>query len=193
MKVYFLRHGATKLNEKGLLNGQIDEPLSPKGFIQAQAAALIIPKTAKVIYTSSMLRAVQTTDTINEVLDLPVFVRDELREIHMGSFAGKSWDGMETGGEFKRIHRSMQFDYRDHGGESALNFQQRVAGFIGEINGEYEDRQALIVAHGGVQRLFQLLEGAENQADIENAVLLEFDLSKIIHAADSLGDITPTR
>lgn len=191
MKIYFLRHGATKLNEEGRLNGQIDEPLSSLGFEQAATAAENVPKNVKTIRASSMLRAVQTGRVISTALGIPLLSHDSLREINMGSFAGKSWGGMDTGEDFKRIHRSMQFDYRKVGGESAQEFRKRIIRFANEVDGQYQDFELLLVAHGGVQRLFDLLQGQENLAEIDNAVLLEFDLSKIIKNANR--SITPTR
>ena len=183
MKILFLRHGATRLNQEGKLNGQIDEPLSLLGFEQAKKAAEIVPKSVKAIMASSMLRAVQTSRVISKAFGIPLTTHDELREINMGTFAGKSWGGMDTGEEFKRTHRSMQFDYRKSGGESAPEFRDRVIGFATEIDDKYSDHELLIVAHGGVQRLFDLLQGQENQAEIENAVLLEFDLDQILRNA----------
>ncbi len=190
MKILFLRHGATKLNQEGKLNGQIDEPLATLGFEQAEVAAGIVPKSVKEIRASSMLRAVQTSTVISKALGIPLLTHDALREINMGSFAGKSWAGIETGQKFKRIHRSMQFDYKEDGGESAPEFRDRVIGFAEGVDGQYGDHELLIVAHGGVQRLFDLLQGQENQSEIENAVLLEFDLSAIIANANLY--ITPT-
>ncbi len=188
MKVLFLRHGQTKLNSENKLNGQIDEPLSPKGFEQARAAGLIVPKTVKHIYASSMLRAIQTAEVVSIATDTPISTHDQLREIDMGSIAGRSWTDPDLGNEFKVTHRSMKFDYRKYGGESSQQFISRVVGFVKEINSDHEDYEALIIAHGGVQRLFQLLEqGTENLSDIDNAVLLKFDLNKIVENEQKLN------
>lgn len=181
MKVYFLRHGATKLNLEGKLNGQIDEPLAPEGFEQARAAALAMPASITHIYASSMLRARQTAQIVGDTLGIPITTHNALREINMGSIAGRAWSAPDLGQRFKQIHRSMQFDYRDIGGESAQEFTARVKDFAHEINGTHQDYEALLIAHGGVQRLLQLLQsGSENLAEIENAVLLEFNFDQVL-------------
>lgn len=181
MKIYLIRHGLTELNKRKLLNGQIDEPLAPEGFQQARVATPLIPKTVKRIYTSSMLRAMQTAETINAVLGLPLTSQHELREMHMGAVAGWSWDEMASGQELKNKHRSMQFDYRNEGGESADEFKKRIVTFLESINRRYNSGEVLIVTHGGVVRLLHLLNyGTENHKELEHVSLLEFDVDKIL-------------
>lgn len=179
MKIYFMRHGVTELNKQGRLNGQIDEPLAPEGFEQARGASKLIPPSVTHIYASSMLRTMQTAEMINERLGLPLVSVDGLREMHMGSVAGHSWEKFNP--KLKNLHRSMQFDYRNDGGESADEFRKRVTSFLSDINGQHADHEALVVAHGGVLRLLDLLEhGEANQGELENAVLRVYDVDQIL-------------
>lgn len=181
MKVYVLRHGLTPLNKKRLLNAQIDEPLAPEGTSQAKAAIALIPKTVKYIYTSSLLRTKQTADIINSIFNLPIFSHDELKEIHMGSLAGKSWDDFELGEELKQKHRSIQFNYHKQGGESAANFKKRIINFLQKINDKHKNNEVLIVTHGGIIRLLHLLEHNKELLDeIGNTSLHTFNLDKIL-------------
>lgn len=181
MKIYVIRHGLTELNKKKLLNGQIDEPLAPEGFDQAKAAAKDIPKSVTYIYASSMLRTMQTAEIIGANIGVPLYGEDALREMHMGSVAGKSWDTIKSGQELKKKHRSMQFDYRSEGGDTAEDFKKRVTGFLKIINDKHCDGEVLIVTHGGVVRLLHLLHhGEENHEELDHASLLIFDLDKII-------------
>lgn len=181
MKLYVIRHGLTELNKKRVLNGQIDEPLSPEGFEQARIAVTFIPEEVKYIYTSSMLRTRQTAEVINEKLKLPLSAQDELREIHMGSIAGHAWDTLESGQELKSKHRSVQFDYRSLGGESADEVKARLIAFLMEINEKHQDGEVLLVTHGGIIRILHLLERDKPLLDdMENAVLQTFDLDKLL-------------
>ena len=181
MKIYVVRHGITELNKKRILNAQIDEPLSPEGIEQAKVAVLLIPKSIIQIYVSPMLRAQQTAQIINSQLHRPLLIQNALTEIHMGSLAGHSWDQMEAGTELKKKHRSMQFDYRQHGGESVGQVKKRVLNFLSQINGKHKDYEGLIVAHGGIIRLLYLLENDAPLVDeIEHISLNIFDLDKIL-------------
>ncbi|HLC88394.1 MAG TPA: histidine phosphatase family protein [Patescibacteria group bacterium] len=185
MKIYVIRHGLTPLNKKRILNAQLDEFLTPEGIKQAQASIAIIPKSVKHIYTSSLIRTKQTAKIINEKLNLPISEHDELREIHMGSLAGMSWDDFGPGEELKIKHRSIKFDYRNRGGESSSEFKKRVTSFLKQIAGKHKDGEALIVTHGGIVRLLYLLEHSkELTGEIANASIHTVDLSKVLRNPD---------
>lgn len=181
MKIYVIRHGLTPLNKKRILNAQIDESLAPEGIKQAQDSISLVPKSVKYIYSSSLKRAKQTAQIINSNLNLPLSEHDELREIHMGSYAGKSWSDPDLGPELKKKHRSIQFDYTKLGGESSEDFKKRVISFLKMINRKHKDGEVLIVTHGGILRLIHLLEHDKELLDeIENASIHTVDLGKIL-------------
>lgn len=181
MKIAVVRHGLTDLNKKKKVNGQIDETLADEGIEQARAAVAQMPESITHIYSSPLLRAKQTAEIINFKLNRPISWHNELGEIHMGSLAGKAWVEMEEGLELKIKHRSIQFDYRPHGGESAADVKQRVTTFLEGIHGKHSDHEALLVTHGGIIRLLHLLEHDQPLVnEIEHISLLTFNLSKIL-------------
>ncbi|VVA43745.1 conserved hypothetical protein [Candidatus Roizmanbacteria bacterium] len=181
MKIYVIRHGRTELNKEKKVNGEIDEPLIKEGVEQAKTIVAFIPKSVKYIYTSPLLRARQTAEIINLKLNLPIDIKDELTEVHMGSLAGKSWEEMESGLELKKKHRTVQFDYRAYGGESAKNVKKRIIAFFKSIQRKHGDNEILVITHGGVIRLIHLLEYGESVYETEKHVsLLTFDLDKIL-------------
>ncbi len=181
MKIYVIRHGITELNKKKLVNSQTDEPLVPEGIEQTKAAITLIPKSVTHLYTSSLLRARQTTAIFNSKLGCPFSSHDELREINLGSLAGKSWDEMESGLELKKKHRALQFDYHPQGGESAEAVKKRVIAFLKKINGQHGDYEVLIITHGGIIRLLHLLEyGQQLLNEIKHLSPLTFDLDRIL-------------
>src|SRR5258708_39687121 len=88
---------------------------------------------------------------------------------------------MESGLELKKKHRSIQFNYRQLGGESATNVKKRVLKFLRRIDGKYKDHEVLIITHGGIIRLLHLLEhGAPQEGEVENVSVVEVDVSKIL-------------
>ena len=181
MKIYVIRHGLTGLNKKKLVNGQIDEPLSPEGVEQAKIATNVIPASIQYIYASPLKRAKQTAKIINSKLNRPISLQAELTEIHMGSLAGKAWQDMEAGLELKQKHRAIEFDYRPQGGESTEEVKKRVLTFLKKINGKHNDHEVLIVTHGGIIRLLHLLEHGNQLLDeIEHISLYTLDLNKIL-------------
>lgn len=181
MKISLIRHGLTPLNKAKKVNGEVDEPLAPEGFEQAKNIISFIPSSITHIYTSPLLRARQTAEVISSALNLPVSVQIELTEIRMGVLAGKSWEEMENGLELKKKHRTVTFDYRPYGGESLADVKKRVLAFFNKINKKHADHEVLLVTHGGLIRLINLLEQGESVYETEKHVsLLTFDLDKIL-------------
>lgn len=186
MRIYVVRHGLTECNKRDILNGQIDEPLIAEGVAQAGEVALLIPGSVNHIYTSPLLRARQTAEIINAKRGLPISHHDELKEINLGLLTGKSWTEIESGEELRGKHRSVQYDYRPEG-ESVDDVKGRVVSFLRQIQEARADGEALIVTHGGIIRIFQLLESGlpslpMNQ--IQNAFPYVFNLKKILGNAN---------
>lgn len=181
MKIYVLRHGTTPLNKQKKVNGQVDEPLAPEGIEETKAAISLIPSPVTQIYTSSLLRAKQTAEILSKELHLPVSVHDELAEIHMGSLAGKSWEEMEDGLHLKKKHRTVQFDYRSFGGESVEDVKKRLIPFLKKIQNNHQDHEALIITHGGMIRLINLLANGKAIYETEKHVApFIVDLDKLL-------------
>jgi probable phosphoglycerate mutase len=181
MKIYLIRHGLTEMNKEKKVNAEIDEPLAKEGKEQAKSIIPLIPKTIKYIYSSPLLRVIQTAEIINAKLNLPLYIDADLSEVRMGSLAGKSWEEMDGGLELKKKHRTVKFDYRSYGGESVEDVKKRICRFFKKINNIHHDYEALIVTHGGVIRLIHLLEYGESVYETEkNVSLLVFDLDKIL-------------
>ena len=83
-----IRHGETDWNVAGRYQGQADPTLNNRGLEQAhQLARELRSSPLDVIYTSPLLRAVQTAKIIMEVLDLHLREDSRLMEIHQGKRA----------------------------------------------------------------------------------------------------------
>jgi broad specificity phosphatase PhoE len=178
MKIYVVRHGVTKNNKLGLINGSgVDESLEPEGFKQAEEAISKIPKGVTRMFVSDMLRTKQTADVINKELNLPVSFHPELKEVHFGQLAGKSWINIEKEGLASRQkYLDIHYDFTSHGGESAEQVKTRLRKMIEKIKEEYPNESVLIVAHGGVLRALYSMYKNEKMDYIENASVHEFDV-----------------
>ncbi len=170
MEIYTLRHATTLLNIQKKVNGQLNEPLAPEGIKETKAAVPTIPKTISQIYSSSLLRAVQTAEIFGKELNIPISVQSALSEIHMGSLAGNAWEEMENGLALKEKHRTASFDYRPFGGESVDDVLKRLVPFFKEINTKHKDKEVLIITHGGMIRLINMLETGDTIYETEQHV-----------------------
>lgn len=85
MDIYFIRHGETVSNQVKKVQG-VDDPLSETGIEQVKKLAeRLIEVKPEAIYTSSLLRAVETSKIISEKLNLPINQTDLLAEIRRPS------------------------------------------------------------------------------------------------------------
>jgi len=156
MEILVVRHGVTELNVRGLLNGEIDEPLLPEGFKQAKLLVPSIPKYITQIDTSAMLRARQTAGVIGSALELPITSHPELVEVNYGAFAGTTW--AIVGEEQLRRYRSLTYDFRPYGGSEASEDRERIGRYLEEVYEEGNDGGRLVVTHGGVIRHMHVLD-----------------------------------
>jgi probable phosphoglycerate mutase len=181
MKVYVVRHGLTEMNQRGVVNGEVDEPLVAEGVQQAKDAIRLIPESVSHIYSSPLMRAARTADIFSTALSVPVITSPELMEIKMGSLAGKSWDDKPSGATLKQLHRTVRFDYNKFGGESLEEVPSRLKELFRALEAKYEDGEVLLVTHGGIIRTLQFLETKEAAYETEkNVTVLTFDTAKML-------------
>lgn len=155
-RVWLVRHGLTAWNEQGRFCGRSDIPLSPRGKEQAQwlAAHLhsLIPYPVS-IYSSDLLRARETAETIATPFSTPVIVSHDWREIDFGDFEGLTYQEVETRypdhlGFFMEPDR-----YAPLHGESLSDVVQRIqSALIHILLEQSSSHNIIIVSHGGVLR-----------------------------------------
>ena len=88
MRVYLVRHGESRTNQRGLGIGWLDEPLTDSGRADAKAAADVLKGAAfDRIYVSDLQRAVETAKIATNASDFEI--TPALREINVGAIAGK--------------------------------------------------------------------------------------------------------
>lgn len=146
--IYLIRHG--RQNSK-LCN--VDVELAPEGMKQA---ALLGERLAgqgiQMVYSSGLIRAVQTAQAANFYWNVEYQVEPELREIDFGNWEGLSDEEIEKQfGNFKIELGKMKSDLCYPGGERAGDVVKRVMPVLNRIGQKVEDRVA-VVTHGGVIR-----------------------------------------
>ena len=87
---WFLRHGETDWNARGLSQGNVDVPLNEIGVAQAaRAAEMLRDRGIRSIACSPLSRARDTAAAVAGALGLPVLYDDELREVAFGVQEGQ--------------------------------------------------------------------------------------------------------
>ncbi len=178
MKIYVARHGQTQLNVEDRVCGSTDIPLTEVGLKQAdKLAANTASIKIDVIIASDMIRARQTARAVAKYKGLPVITDSRLREQDFGR-----WEGHPRGAADYQAEKRRYFS-NHNGGESVLRLAQRVYNALDDIisNPDYQDKNILIVCHGGVRRTvrsyFQDMENEEYSAySPDNASLVEYSV-----------------
>lgn len=148
MKIYLIRHGR---QSSKLCNVNVD--LSEEGFRQAALVGeRLFPEKIQAVYSSDLIRAVQTAQAANLYWNVEHTVRPDLREISFGDMEGMS-DGeiAVKYREFKLQMAKMEEDLPYPGGECAADVVHRALPVFEELaNSGYE--RVAVVTHGGVIR-----------------------------------------
>jgi len=156
MNLYFIRHGESEANIQHVISNYASPfGLTERGRQQVQVLAerlKDLPITT--MYSSPVLRAMDTADILYQSLDLPYRVTEALREYHCGVLEGKSDD------ESWRLHRQFYEDWTLHhnymskpeGGESFIDIQNRFVPFIESLK-RNDDEDILLIGHGGLFHL----------------------------------------
>jgi broad specificity phosphatase PhoE len=156
MRIHFTRHGESQANVlRQISNRGLTHPLTPTGREQAVALADWLQARAITrIYSSPMLRAIETSVIVANRLGVEYEVTDALREYDCGIAEGRA---DETGWQmwrelFDDWSEHRRWERRIEGGESFHDIRDRFVPFVENLVAQYgaTDANLLCVAHGGV-------------------------------------------
>lgn len=152
--IYLIRHGEIESAGEKRYIGIKDVNLSLNGINQAVKlrdffSCVPIDK----IYCSELIRSVETAKIINENRNIQIFKDNQLREMNMGSWEGKTFKEIKAKfpDEFERRIKEIE-TFKPDGGESFKECSERVINAFIKITGESFEN-IIILAHAGVNRL----------------------------------------
>ena len=90
-RIFLVRHGETEWNLQNRLQGNKDSPLTPDGIQQALGVKKSLEQfTIDHAYVSPLKRARDTIEIILKDRKVAVAIKDNLREINLGPWEGKT-------------------------------------------------------------------------------------------------------
>ncbi len=150
--IYLIRHGMTASNLEGRFVGKTDLPLCPEGI--AGLASLMesgeYPNVG-LVYTSPLLRCVQTAHLLYPQMDLITI--PQLREFDFGDFENKSLDELKNDSRFLTFMEHKMKSPAPGGSEGMAQFESRVLEGFEVLLKDMMKKQifsAAVVTHGGV-------------------------------------------
>ena len=170
--IYFVRHGQTQWNARGLAQGSSDIELNTLGREQAAAngerLAGLVKDAGKLGYVSSPLkRAKETMEILRAGLGLPkagYSIDPRLKEMGFGVAEGTSWpDYAKRLTEAESKQGIDPWTFAADGGESYASLSARALPFFREAA-----RDTVVACHGGISRCLLVALGATKPAEAIN-------------------------
>lgn len=168
---YITRHGQTLFNAQSKIQGACDSPLTELGIKQAEIAGKHIKDLGihfDEAYCSTSERAI---DTLKIMTTIPFTARKDLKEWNFGRLEGE--------GE----HLNPPLPYGDFfvqfGGESEVNFRNRMGNAIMEIAKDAQGDDILVVIHGAAiasfYRIWEQYNKVNREARIQNCSIFKYE------------------
>lgn len=168
---YITRHGQTLFNAQSKIQGACDSPLTELGIKQAEIAGKHIKDLGihfDEAYCSTSERAI---DTLKIMTTIPFTARKDLKEWNFGRLEGE--------GE----HLNPPLPYGDFfvqfGGESEVNFRNRIGNAIMEIAKDAQGDDILVVIHGAAiasfYRIWEQYNKVNREARIQNCSIFKYE------------------
>ena len=151
-RVLAIRHGETAWNVDTRIQGQLDIPLNETGRWQAHRLALAMAEESiDALYSSDLLRALQTAQAVSSGCGLNIVTDAGLRERGFGEFEGLTFKEIEQ----RWPEQSERWRKRDPtfgplGGEALADFYARSITTVTQLASAHPGQTIAVVAHGGV-------------------------------------------
>jgi len=151
--IIFMRHGQAYNNVQKLLVGRnLESHLTALGREQVKNTAQIL-KTIDIdkIYSSPVIRTVETAEIVSDIINLPFQKDERLFEIELGKLVGMNYDDLI----YKHGDLFVKFYSDDDNENSLLEFEvesfgavkKRISELLKEVMMKHQNENVLLVSH----------------------------------------------
>ncbi|MFE3576422.1 histidine phosphatase family protein [Lysinibacillus sp. NPDC059133] len=145
---YLIRHGETMWNKEQRLQGWLDSPLSEKGILHAEKLRDHLKNiTFTAAISSSSGRAKETMQILLADQLLPLYYEDNLREIFLGDWQGKTVEDIMTSHPDYELYTDNPGQFVATHTESFGTVTERAMFTLKKIAEKYPENNVLIVSH----------------------------------------------
>lgn len=146
-----IRHGEPVGGRR--YRGQIDDPLSDKGW-QQMRSAVADHKPWEHIVSSTLSRCAEFAKELSERHQLPMSLDARFMEIGFGSWEGRTAaELMENDPDTLQRFWSDPINHRPEGAEALTDFRDRIIAAWDETLQQHAGKHILIVGHAGMMRM----------------------------------------
>ena len=154
-RILAIRHGETAWNVDARIQGHLVIPLNDTGREQARrlGTALAAREPIDAIHSSDLSRALETARAVATATGAPLIASADWRERCFGDMQGRTFaeisvDAPEQVERWRR--RDPDWSPPGAGGESLLQFRQRVLAAIDALAAAHSGGTIALFTHGGV-------------------------------------------
>lgn len=149
MSVIIVRHGESRGNHRGIIQGTLDEPLTEAGLRQADAVAeRLALMQVGAIYASPLSRAHHTAERIADRLRSPIITVKELQERHFGEAQGLTGPELQERWPLEAAH-DRDWGARIPGVEPIIEVRRRASRVLDALLERHPGETVIAVSHGG--------------------------------------------
>jgi broad specificity phosphatase PhoE len=153
-EIFFVRHGQTEWNAVRRMQGQWNSDLSELGRAQARVnGELLASMNIDAVFASPLDRTRQTSEIINQHLNLPITYDERIMEWDCGDWSGylyeeirKQWPEEWAALEADRFH------YRGPNCENYPDMFSRSRPFLDELT-RHPAQRIVVVSHGMIGKV----------------------------------------
>jgi broad specificity phosphatase PhoE len=167
---FLTRHGETQWNKMGKFQGQLDSPLTEKGYLQAKAIAKKLSnRNINTVFSSTLPRAKKTAEICQTALNCSLTLIPKLIERDFGTWQGKFIADVQCDNNYQNIFHQVNH-IAPPNGESGIDCAVRFESSLIDIaeqqttHAECSEKQQnlspskqkniLVVSHGDILRCF---------------------------------------
>lgn len=153
LEIYFVRHGKTEWNEKGMLQGKKNSPLTMEGKEQAAKLRDALKDVEfKGLYSSPLGRASYTAEIIRNNRTQGLFMLNDFREMSFGDMEGVTKDVFKEKypEQYKNLWTNAKdYDPSEFNGEGFKEVDDRIMEGLGHLVRYHpHGGKILLVSHG---------------------------------------------
>ena len=162
--IYIVRHGQTELNQRSVLQGRSNHPLTDLGREQASAVGDAFREAGIVfdkVYTSPLDRAIETAKLVAG--DVPIECEDALIEMDYGPYEGTDLHNLPP--EVEEFFQDFTNHPAPEGMEQLSSVVARAGEFLERLKAEAVHRDILLSTHAiAMKGLLEYLTPESNGA-----------------------------
>ena len=198
LRLYLVRHGQTEWNVQKRMQGWQDSALTEKGVNNAIALREKLEGVDFVaIYTSTSERTIETARLIIDKRNLAINTNEDLREINLGEWEGKTHDEIKDfyPEQYKYFLENPAL-YEPVGGETFEQLINRAIKVLNYINSKHTDGNILVITHSVILKSLLMHVKGKTVKDlwappfIHDTSLSILEIEDGVHSLISEGDIT---